>query len=170
MKRINLLLTTLLISISAFATDWFPFKEVNHKWNISLNGGYNHVGKVGLYGLGATVRGFHVMLGGTGSSHRNDMHVGVWKEKSSYLVHAGYQIPIVKSFRIIPVVGVAGVGEVVTNGYDYEFPNTTVENKVTSSLKYKFDYGAHLVFKHRKLIVNVGATRYTVLGGLGLEF
>lgn len=86
------------------------------------------------------------------------------------MFHAGYQIPIVRSFRIIPVIGMAGVGEVTTDGSDYDFSGTTVNNKVSTNLKYKLDYGAHLVFRHRKLIVNVGATKYTVLGGLGLEF
>lgn len=170
MKKVALALLAMSISFSVLAADLFPFEEVNHKWNLSLLGGYNHKGKVGLAGWGLTVRGFHLTIGGTTSSHKHDMGVDTWKEKASFLFHAGYQIPIVRSFRVIPVVGMAGIGEVTTDGSDYEIDGTTVENKVSSDLKYKLDYGAHFVYNHRKLIVKVCATRYTVAGGIGLEF
>lgn len=170
MKKSVFLLIACLFSLSA-SVEWFPFKEVNHKWNISLNGGYSPEKKVGMYGLGVTFRGFHLTVGGLGSSHKHDMNVGTWTEKASVMVQAGYQIPIVKAFRVIPVVGVAGIGETVTDGYTYYYNNSPyVINKVSSDIKYKFDYGAHFVFNHRKLIVNLSATRYTLLGGLGLEF
>ncbi len=59
----------------------------------------------------------------------------------------GYQIPVIKSLRVITVIGVAGVGEVQADGYDWKlsydaFGNLTgIDNKVTTSIKYKFDYG-----------------------------
>lgn len=160
----------LALHISASATDWFPFSTVNRKWNISLNGGYSPTGRVGLIGLGATVRGFHLTIGGLGSTHENDVKVGTWNEEASWTIHAGYQIPIVKSFRVIPVVGVTGVGEAHTNGWDWTVNDGQIYNDVSVDMKYKFDYGAHLVFNHRKLIVNLGVTRHTLLGGIGLEF
>lgn len=54
----------LALHFSAAATEWFPFNTVNHKWNISVNGGYSPSGRVAVYGLGATVRGFHLTIGG----------------------------------------------------------------------------------------------------------
>lgn len=171
MKKSLLLLTAFLCVMSATATDWFPFSEVNRKWNISINGGYSPEKKTGIYGLWATVRGFHVEVGGLGSSHEHDRRVGAWKEKASAMFHVGYQVPIVKAFRIIPVLGMTGVGEVTTDGYDYTFSDTDqVYNKVSTEIKYKFDYGATLVVNHRSLIINLGATRYTLTGGIGLEF
>lgn len=166
----------LALHFSAAATDWFPFKTVNHKWNISFFGGYSPTGRVAIYGLGATVRGFHLVVGGLGSTHENDPHLDTWNEDASLMCHIGYQIPVVKAFRIIPVLGIVGVGEAHTNGYDWDlkygaYGNLTgITNKVTTELEYKFDYGAHLVFNHRKLIVNLGVTRHTLLGGIGLEF
>lgn len=170
MKKITVFLCMLALVFSASAADWFPFGEVNHKWNISLNGGYSPSGRVAMYGLGITVRGFHITIGGLGSTHEHDVKVDTWNEDASFVLQAGYQIPIVKAFRIIPVIGMAGVGEACTDGGDWSVDNGQINNKVTSSLKYKFDYGAHVVFRHRKLIINLGATRYTLLGGLGLEF
>ncbi len=166
----------LALHFSAAATDWFPFKTVNHKWNISLNGGYSPSGDVGLMSFGATVRGIHVTIGWLGSTHKDDPHLDTWNEDASFMFHAGYQIPVVKAFRIIPVLGMVGVGEAHTDGYDWDFTYdaygrpTGMTNKVTTELEYKFDYGAHLVFNHRKLIVNLGVTRHTLLGGIGLEF
>lgn len=171
MKKITFLLLMLLCALTTSAAGWCPFHEVNRKWNLSLNGGYSQSGHVPMYGIGVTVRGFHLTIGGLGSTHENDIEVGTWNEKSSCMIQFGYQIPIVMSVRVIPVIGIAGVGEVLTDGYDYDISQSgTVHNKVTNDLKYKFDYGARIVFNHRKLIINLAVSRYTLSGGIGLEF
>ncbi len=171
MKKILLLFFSTLLCASASAKDIFPFSEVNSKWNISINGGYNHNVKAGVYGLGLTIRGFHLTIGGTGESHKHDVKVDTWKEKSTCLIHVGYQIPITKSFRIIPVAGMAGAGEIVTDGSDWNISQDgTINNKMTRDMTYKFDYGAHLVYNYRKLIINLATSRYTVFAGIGFEF
>lgn len=170
MKKFALFLYMAALAFSASAADWFPFRDVNHKWNISFNGGYSPAGRVPLYGFGLTVRGVHLTVGGLGSTHEHDVNVGTWNEKASFTLQAGYQIPLVKSFRIIPVIGTIGIGEAITDGWDWSVNQGQITNKVSSEIKYNFDYGVHLVFNHRKLIINLGATRYTLFGGLGLEF
>lgn len=170
MRKFAFFLCLAALAFSASAADWFPFRDVNHNWNISFNGGYSPSGRVPLYGFGLTVRGIHLTVGGLGSTHEHDVNVGTWNEKASFTLQAGYQIPLVKSFRIIPVIGTIGIGEAVTDGWDWSVNQGQITNKVSSEIKYKFDYGVHLVFNHRKLIINLGATRYTLLGGLGLEF
>lgn len=168
MKKIFLVTFFILLSLHAKAI--FPFKEVNSKWNISLNGGYNHSMKAGLYGFGLTIKGVHLTLGGIGSSHKHDVQVDTWNEKASFLFHAGYQIPITQSFRIIPVIGTTGVGTVVTDGSDWNISNGVINNVTAEDITYKFDYGMHFVYNHRKLIVNLAASRYTIFAGIGLEF
>lgn len=171
MKKITILLCLLTIAFSGNATDWFPFSKVNHNWNISVNGGYSPTGRVPLYGIGITVRGFHLTIGGLASTHVHDIRVDTWNEESSCMLQLGYQIPIARSLRLIPVIGITGVGEVHTDGWDYDIgPSGTIYNKVTNDLKYKFDYGARIVFNHRKLIINLAASRHTLSGGIGLEF
>lgn len=170
--RIAVLLLFISTAHEICAKKIFPFNEVNKKWNISINGGYNHSAKVGLYGFGLTIKGFHVTIGGTGSTHENDVNVGKWKEKSSAIIHAGYQIPITKVIRIIPVIGTSGAGEEITDGYDYNIShNGTIHNKTYNDIKYKFDFGAHLVLNpYKKLIVNLAGTKYTLYAGVGFEF
>ncbi len=170
--RITLLLLLSILPHISWATTMFPFNEVNKKWNISINGGYNHSAEVMVYGFGLTIKGFHVTIGGTGSTHEDDVRVGKWEEKSSVIIHAGYQIPITKAIRIIPVIGTSGAGEVLTNGYDYKISNNgTIHNKTHNDIKYKFDYGAHLVLNpYKKLIINLAGTKYTLYAGIGFEF
>lgn len=171
MKRFNFVLFFLaFISFALRASTFFPFNEVNHKWNISINGGYAPNGKAFVFGWGVTIRGFHFMIGGTGSTHENDIDVGNWSEKASFMFRVGYQIPIVRAIRITPIIGMTGVGEATTDGYDYTVDNGYIQNEVSTDLKYKFDYGGSLTFSHRKLIVNLAVTRYTLIGGIGLEF
>lgn len=169
MRRI-ITIIALLFYVSVFANEWFPFGDVNHKWNVSINGGYSPTGRVALYGIGCTIRGFHLTIGGLGSTHEHDINVDTWNEDASFMMQAGYQIPVIKSFRLIPVIGITGIGEAQTDGWDWSIQNDRVNNKVTMNLKYKFDYGIHAVFNHRKLIINFGVTRYTLLGGIGVEF
>lgn len=171
MKKLILTATFAIFAMLVNAKGIFPFKEVNSQWNISLNGGYNYSMKVGLYGFGLTIKGFHVTLGGTGSTHKNDEDVGVWSERASCILHAGYQIPITQAFRIIPVVGMAGAGTVKTDGYDWDVSDTgVIHNKTTEDMSYRFDYGAHFVYSYKHLIVNLAISRYTVFGGVGMEF
>lgn len=86
------------------------------------------------------------------------------------VAHLGYQVPIIKAFRIIPVVGIAGSGRTVTDGYDWEVSQGQIENKTYKEMSYRFDYGVHFVYNHRKLVVNIGASRYVFTGCVGLEF
>lgn len=172
MKKLLPFVIAIYVCLSANSKGLFPFREVNKKWNLSVNGGYNHNMEVGVYSFGLTIKGFHLTIGGSGSpSHKHDVRVDTWKEKSSSLIHAGFQIPITKSFRIIPVVGMAGAGDTITDGSDWEVSkNGTINNKIIHDISYRFDYGAHLVYNHRKLIINLAASRYTVFAGIGLEF
>lgn len=171
-KKSLFIIIAIFYCASASPKKIFPFKEVNSQWNISVNGGYNHSAKVGTYGFGLTIKGFHLTIGGSGgSTHEHDVRVDTWKEKSSYLIQTGYQIPITKSFRIIPVVGMAGAGEVITDGADWDISQSgTINNKTIQDIKYKFDYGTHLVYNRRKLIINLAASKHTVFAGIGLEF
>lgn len=84
--RIAVLLLFISTAHEICAKKIFPFNEVNKKWNISINGGYNHSAKVGLYGFGLTIKGFHVTIGGTGSTHENDVNVAFATHLATHLV------------------------------------------------------------------------------------
>lgn len=161
----------LLVSgISASATDWFPFNTVNRRVNLSGNAGYHFDSHVAAAGFGVTVNGFHITIGGVGSCKLKEGQEPSGKNTASAMVQVGYQIPVVKQFRIIPVVGTAAVGKIV-----YDLENQAARKpgdpeKTKLDMKYHFDAGVHFVFNYRALIINAAITRYTVFGGIGVEF
>ena len=64
------------------------------------------------------------------SSHENDMGVDKWSDKMTTVVHIGYQIPIVKNLRFIPVIGYAKIAYGTTDGSDYTISDSgIVHNK-----------------------------------------
>lgn len=169
-----------IIALALFATmalyghAIFPFAEVNKAWNISIVGGY--VGysdpiKYGAAGLSATIKGFYIDFMAFSNAHGNDVRVGKWNDKTSLLCHAGYQIPVVKSFRIIPIIGYAYVTSGVTDGWDWSIGNNGINNKYHSDQSIsRFDYGGVMAFNYRRVLFSVGATRSILFGGVGIEF
>lgn len=171
MRKIAILIALALSALSANAVEWFPFGAVNrHKWNISLQGGYNHRGDGLVVGGSFTVRGFYFMLGGLGSTHERDTGVSTWTENASITMHVGYQIPIARGFRIVPKLGVAGTGTVTTYGDDWSISHGSIKNETSTDMTLYFDYGVNVVFNHRKLLITLGISRCTYTGGIGLEF
>ena len=152
----------------------FPFKEVNSKWNIGLQGGYINFDETGsgMCGVSFTLKGIHVDLGGLGPGHKHDVNVGKWTSKVAYSIHIGYQIPIVNAFRIIPLIGYASTGKGYTDGYNYEISyGGTVTNDSSMTFDNQgFDYGAKFVINIKKFNINIAATRYVYYGGVALEF
>ncbi len=167
------LLTFVLMIISgmtASATDWFPFNTVNRRINLSGNAGYHFDSHVAAAGFGVTVNGFHITIGGVGSCKLPEGKEPSGKNTASAMVQLGYQIPIVKQFRVIPVVGTAAVGKIVYDLENQENRKPGDPEKTKLDMKYKFDAGVHFVFNYRALIFNAAITRYTVFGGIGVEF
>ena len=170
MRRFLLLTLTIIVcACGARAAELWPFAEVNNKLDLSVNAGYHLDSDVALMGFGVTIKGFHLTIGGVGSCKLPDGTKPSGKNTASAMLQAGYQIPVVKAFRVIPVVGFAAVGKIV---YDPEGKplGDGVTDKTRLDMKYRFDAGAHFVFNYRRLIVNAAITRYTVFGGLGIEF
>lgn len=169
----SLLLTLLLLAataVTAAATEWFPFGEVNSKLNLSANAGWHIDSRVAAMGFGVTIKGFHLTVGGVGSCKLKEGAVPSGKNSASAMIQAGYQIPVVKAFRVIPVVGTAALGKIVYDREDEDLRAPGDPEKTRLEMKYRFDAGIHLVYNHRKLIVNAAVTRYTVFGGIGVEF
>jgi hypothetical protein len=175
MKKTILFLLFPFIIIDVSADNLFPFKEVNNKWNIGLMGAYAGYGKEitsGAFGISLTIKGVHANFMGLYPSHKDDVRVGEWSDKTCTLLHIGYQIPITRKVRIIPIIGYSKIAYGTTNGWDWEvdgsgnIDNNYLEKKSISG----FDYGGIVVFNWKKLIINVALTKYTMFGGIGLEF
>ncbi len=155
---------------AAGAAELWPFAEVNNKLDLSVNGGWHLDSHVGVMGFGVTIKGIHLTIGGVGSCKLPDGRKPSGRNTASAMIQAGYQIPIVKAFRVIPVVGTAAVGKIVYDTEGQEARKPDEDEKTRLSMRYRFDAGVHFVFNWRKLIVNAAITRYTAFGGIGIEF
>ena len=81
--------------------------------------GYGRGVSNGAVGVSLAIKGFYAGVMGWPSSHENDMGVDKWSDKTTTVVHIGYQIPIVKNLRFIPVIGYAKIAYGTTDGSDY---------------------------------------------------
>lgn len=175
MKKLFLILIIMSTVLEVSAKNVFPFKEVNNKWNLGVIGGYVGYGKNisnGAVGISLTIKGFYADIMGWPSSHEHDMGVDKWSDKTSLVLHTGYQIPIVKSLRIIPIVGFSKVAYGTTDGSDYDISDSgTVHNKFSESKAISgLDFGGIVVINIKKLNINLALTKYTILGGIAMEF
>lgn len=120
-----------------------------------------------------TIKGFHAdWCGwGDGEDHKHDVNVGKWNSRSNMSIHFGYQIPLCKYVRIIPVIGIWSVGTTTTDGYDWTVNYNGITNKTTRSVEDKgFDFGAQVNAAYKKFYIFAEATRYSASGGIGIEF
>lgn len=170
MHRFIIIITIMLCGLGAKSAELWPFSEVNNRLVLSVNGGYHFDSGVAVMGFGATIKGFHITIGGVGSCKLPDGVEPSGKNTASAMVQLGYQIPVVKQFRFIPVIGTAAVGKIIYDKEGEEFREEDEKPKTRLKMKYRFDYGIHFVFNHRALIVNAAVTRYTVFGGIGIQF
>ena len=91
--------------------------------------GYGRGVSNGAVGVSLAIKGFYAGVMGWPSSHENDMGVDKWSDKTTTVVHIGYQIPIVKNLRFIPVIGYAKYSCYTGGGASHEGDFTASEIK-----------------------------------------
>jgi hypothetical protein len=175
LQRISLLLVALLVGQQMKAVDWFPFRETNKaKYAFSIGGGavlfgsgYNNA----AVDFNTTIWGAHLNIMGLGAIHSKDTSVEKQKDKTCFAVHVGYQIPITKSLRVIPLVGYALLDLGYTDGSRWYSDSNGIHNKfVTTGEAGEFDYGGSVVFNHKMLLVSAAYTTHTAYASIGVEF
>lgn len=80
------------------------------------------------------------------------MGVDKWSDKMTTVVHIGYQIPIVKNLRFIPVIGYAKIAYGTTDGSDYTISDSgIVHNKFSEKKSVSgLDFGGIAVINIKK--------------------
>lgn len=176
MKKLLLTIVCLLsISIKSVAVDFFPISEVNNKhYSVGLLGGYvgyaDDLGS-GAFGFSVTAWGAYLDLIGWPRTHANDTGVDEWDDQYCFGVHLGYQIPITKTVRIVPLLGYTSVQEGTTDGGKWSVSNGRINNSFSADNEVSgFDYGGMLVFNYKFINFNAAVTRYAVYGGVSFEF
>jgi hypothetical protein len=167
-----LLLLPLMVNAQVFSKEAFEYG--NKKWAMGiLVGGlgiFEEKSRV-IYGLNLTIKGFYVDFLLKGSSHKSDVRVDKWKESSGTVFHAGYQLPLTKVVRIIPIVGYYTLGKTTTDGYDWEVTNNGISNKTYTSTDSKgIDYGGILVLNSKHVNFYGACTKHSLYGGIAFQF
>lgn len=150
------------------------FHAANGKWAIGIVGGGLGIFEDkarGVFGLNLTIKGVYVDFMGKGSSHKSDVKVDKWKESSGTVFHVGYQLPVTKGFRLIPLIGYYTLGSVTTDGYDWKATSSGISNKTSNSIDSKgLDYGGSLVFNTKHVNFYAAGTKHTLYGGIAYQF
>lgn len=169
---LGLLLMPLMAKAQIFSKEAFEY--ANQKWAIGAMGGGLGVfddKAIGVFGLNLTVKGVYADFLGKWSSHKSDVRVGKWKESSGTAFHLGYQLPVTKTFRVIPVVGYYTLGNTTTDGYDWTVTSTGISNKTSTSVDTKgIDYGGVLVLNSKHVNFYAACTRHALYGGVAYQF
>lgn len=168
----------LLLSLALlYASNTFSQKKVN----VGIIGGaiglydnkdlYDDITCAGL-GLSTTIYNVYADFMFWPRSHEGDTSIDKWDDKSSLSIHGGYQIPIGKIFRVIPIVGYSEVKRGVTDGSHWSTSSSGIHNSFKETGKVSgFDYGAVVRFNIKdKFTFDVAGTRYALYGGIGLNF
>jgi hypothetical protein len=173
-KRVFVLLAVSLVGQEIMATDWFPVSEVNNrKYSISIGGGAVMFpdNTSGAVDISTTIWGGHLNIIALPAAHSKDVSVDKQKDKTCFAIHAGYQIPITKAWRVIPLVGYASVDRGYTDGSNYRVDGNGIHNSfVSTDSNSGFDYGGSIVFNYKMLIVSAAYTKHTAYASIGLEF
>lgn len=154
------------------------FWEPNHSWDIGIIGGVAGVqddlaiGKRGLFGVNMTAAGIYldalINLGKSSYDYETGDESGV----TVFSFHGGYQIPISRYIRIIPVIGYGKVSEGTSSGtewyvdYDYDVHHKYYENYGEKW----FDYGATAVINIKHFNIYLTYTKHFIYGGIGVSF
>ena len=178
MKK-GLLFITLLFSSYSFAQYQYynqtkkTFEYANKTIDLGLLGGV--IGAQDGYSYGAmgfnmTIYGVYADMLFWPKAHEDDVRIEKWHDKSCIAGHVGYQIPITKAFRIIPVIGYAKVEEGETDGSNWRVGSNGIKNKFTAEKSVSgFDYGGVIVYSFGKCNLYASVTRRTIFGGIGLS-
>ena len=101
-----------------------------------------------------------------------------WNDHMAFCINAGYQIPVLKWLRVMPLIGYAQTNDGITDAsktyWDYDEDSavsTYHPYKVTpgSRLHY-FNYGGGLSIQPCKWFsINIVGTRHAIYGGIGIN-
>ena len=191
MKRLITIIT--LFSLALGANAQAMYAEVGKEWKLfdfqlnaqRLEFGVN-AGQAGSFspyadfamGAGLLVNGIYVDFLTSDPRHKYAPTSDTkWNDHVAFCINAGYQIPILKWLRIMPVVGYAQTNDGITDAsvtiwdVDEYSSNTYHPYKVTKgSRSHYFNYGGGLSIQPCKWFsVNLIATNHALYGGVGVD-
>ena len=191
MKRLITIIT--LFSLALGANAQAMYAEVGKEWKLfdfqlnaqRLEFGVN-AGQAGSFspyadfamGANLLVNGIYVDFLASDPDHKYSASSDTkWNDHVAFCINAGYQIPILKWLRIMPVIGYAQTNDGITDAsvtiwdVDEYSSNTYHPYKVTKgSRSHYFNYGGGLSIQPCKWFsINLIATNHALYGGVGVD-
>ena len=177
------ILTILFISLAIGANaQMFDFADNLRRFEVGLN-----VGQVGTstpyagIGVGANLvlSGFHLDFVIDGPDHKYDNHVNnaTYDDCESFVINAGYQIPIFRWLRIIPIAGYCQTNEGVTDASTVNIQHNEYSSSIyhdyyviPGSRRHYFNYGGGISIQPLKWFsINAICTKYAIYGGISID-
>lgn len=183
MKRLFVLIAFLAISESANAqTKLFDFPLNNMRIEAGLNiGQVATFSEYARYTFGANmmVAGVYLDFLSANPEHKYSPTSDTqWNDHKAFCINAGYQFPILKWLRVMPIVGYAQTNDGITDAsktiWDYDedsgFTSYHPYKTTPGSRLHYFNYGGGLSIQPCKWFsINLIATRHALYGGIGLD-
>lgn len=162
------------LSLNAKAQYSETFSFCNKSYSIGFLGGAvtfpsdNYV----MLGFNTTIYGVYFDFGGfprlNGEATSN---TGVHDDKYSLSTHIGYQIPITKWLRIIPMIGYSMKSEGYSDtGHGSLHPGGMTTDYYETGSSNGFDYGGQLVIGIKHLNIFGTYNKHSIYGGIGYQF
>lgn len=183
MKRTLLTILLAICSIVAANAQYFDLSLNQGRYEVGIN--LSQVATTTKYSrltLGGSVMAWGVYLDMTTAlpQHRYDNTVSdtKWNDDKVFLIHAGYQLPVLKWLRIMPLVGYMQTNEGITDASKLKAEandDTTVTlyhpYKVTPGSRIHYlDFGGGISVQPLKWFsINLIYTRYSIQGGIGIS-
>lgn len=185
MKKVFILIALISVAVSASAQKMFDFESNTMRLEAGLN-----IGQAGSFtpyarwALGANLLAFGVYVDYLKAEPQHkyadagEISDAKWDDTVAFCINAGYQIPILKWLRIMPLVGYAQTNEGITDGsklrvdadedsIDFYHPYKVTEGTRT----HYFNYGGGVSVQPCKWFsINLCATRTALYGGVGINF
>ena len=177
------LFTILFLSLALAANaQMFDFVDNTHRFELGFN-----VGEVGTttpyagigVGVNAVISGFHLDFIIDGPDHKYDNHVNdsLYEDCEAFAINAGYQVPIFRWLRVIPIVGYCQTNEGVTdastiNIENHEYSSSIYHdyNVIPESRRHYFNYGGGISIQPLKWFsINAICTKYAIYGGISID-
>ena len=116
--------------------------------------------------------GFYYDLMGLPIAHTDDIGTEEWVCDRSFATHIGYQLPITKTVRIIPIIGFADWGTATVDGVHWSIIDGHVHNETNYNPDGGdgLDYGGILVIHHKKWNFSAMYTNHSVILGAAITW
>ena len=176
MNRLFIIFAFLTLAVGAHAQD--DSMRIEAGINLGQVASFSSYARLTL-GANILVKGFYLDYLSSSPEHRYSPASDTkWNDHKALCINAGYQFPILKWLRVMPLVGYAQTNDGITDAsktyweYDEYSSGTDYHPyKVTpgSRLHY-FNYGGGLSIQPCKWFsINAVATRHAIYGGIGIN-